>query len=95
VNVGVTTTAVAWLSFWASVVAAWLTNHFAWMLQVWFLWLILTAALSVASGVWVLRLTHFRRAAVALVVLGLLIGQWWLLKLLLLVVFFKIRGFAP
>jgi hypothetical protein len=88
-------TGVAWGAFGASAVATLLTYHFGYALPGWFLWLILEAILSIALGIWVLRLARYRRVAVVLVVLGLLIGQWWLLMSLITLTLWKINGFAP
>jgi hypothetical protein len=88
-------TTIAWSGFWASVAATWATYHFGWMLHTYFVWLSVAAVLSLALGLWVLWLVHFRRAAVVLVVLGLLVGQWWFWQLLLIMTFWRIRGFAP
>jgi hypothetical protein len=62
-----------------------------------FYWLLLSclAVAAVVLGLVVLRQTGVKLWSLVVVVGGLLIGQWWLIQLLLIVAFGKLRGFAP
>jgi uncharacterized membrane protein YqgA involved in biofilm formation len=53
------------------------------------------AVLAVLIGLVVLRQTGVKPWSLLAVVGGLLVGQWWLVKGLLVFVFAKWKGFAP
>jgi hypothetical protein len=62
-----------------------------------FYWFLLSclAVAAVVMGFVVLRQTGVKPWSLVIVVGGLLVGQWWLIQLLLIVAFGKLRGFAP
>jgi hypothetical protein len=47
------------------------------------------------SGIGILAATGRTRRSIVLVVLGLLIGQWWLMEILIVQAIWSIKGFAP
>jgi len=50
---------------------------------------------SLAVGGWIVWLSNFERQTVALVVLGVLVGQWRGIETVVTFAFWAIRGFAP
>jgi hypothetical protein len=84
-----------WVGFILVSVASLVAYKTAWGAS--FYWLLLgcLAVSAVVMGLVILRQTGVKPWSLAVVVGGLLIGQWWLIKFLLIVAFGKLRGFAP
>jgi hypothetical protein len=61
----------------------------------WLAWLTCVAVISLFCGVWAVQHTGIRFWSIAVVVVGLAIGQWWLIEFVIVIVSGKIRGFAP
>jgi hypothetical protein len=61
----------------------------------WFTWLTCLAVVSLLFGILAIRHAGMKFWSIAVVVVGLAIGQWWLLELALVMIGWKLRGFAP
>lgn len=86
---------VVWAIFWLLAILTQLASARLWMLTSYELMLSALAIFSAALGVWILITTRFAWRSVALVVLGLIVGQWWLVESLAMMAFWSLRGFAP
>lgn len=84
-----------WIGFVLVSLASLVAYKIAWSTS--FYWLLLSslAIIAVVLGLVALRLTGVRLWSIVAVVGGLVIGQWWFIQWLLIVVFGKLRGFAP
>jgi NhaP-type Na+/H+ and K+/H+ antiporter len=84
-----------WLCFAVSIAAAWSFSAFAWM----FTWYIsgMIAFLLVTVGIAVLVLTKAiqKKGALAIVIVGLVAGNWALLQVVVMTMIWSLRGFAP
>lgn len=86
---------VGWIAFWLSVILTWLAYLYAWMVGPYYVLLSALGIISLCLGLWVLKESRFAWHSTVLVVLGLLIGQWWLIEFLVAQVLWGSRGFAP
>jgi hypothetical protein len=88
-NVGI------WIGFVLVSLASLVAYKIAWSTP--FYWLLLSslAIIAVVLGLVALRQTGVRSWSLVAVVGGLVVGQWWFIQWLLIVVFGKLRGFAP
>jgi len=50
---------------------------------------------SLLLGITILATTGRTRRSIVLIVLGLAIGQWWLIEASVMMAFWSIKGFAP
>ena len=85
----------AWVAYIVVSIASFIAYRIAWGVS--FYWVLLTclAVIAAVLGFIALRLTGVKRWSLATVILGFVIGQWWLIQFLLIVAFGKSRGFAP
>jgi hypothetical protein len=86
---------VAWAIFWLFTILTQLASARLWMLASYELVLSALAIISAGLGLWILITNRFAWRSVILVVLGLIVGQWWLVESLTMMAFWSIRGFAP
>ncbi|KPK48584.1 MAG: hypothetical protein AMS22_15085 [Thiotrichales bacterium SG8_50] len=84
-----------WIAFWLSAVATWAAHSTLWMQEWYYLALSVLAATSLAIGVTILATKERSARNIALVVIGLVIGQWWLIEVLATQVIWRFGGFAP
>jgi hypothetical protein len=84
-----------WLAFALVSVASLVAYKTAWSVPFYWSLLICLAVIAVVLGFVALRLTGVKPWPLVAVVGGLLVGQWWLIQWLLIVIFGKLRGFAP
>lgn len=86
---------VIWIVFWFIAILTWLVDAMLWMVKwQWFALLILGLC-SVIISIKIFATTGFTRRSMVLVVAGLLLGQWWLIELLIVQVIWHTVGFAP
>lgn len=86
---------ITWLSFAASVIAAWSFGAFGWMYGWHFQGEIALLVLTLAVGVLALRNARWNRFSFALVGIGLLVANWGLLQMTAAMTLWSINGFAP
>lgn len=86
---------VGWVVFLLSAIVTWLVYLYAWTVGPYYLLLSVLGITSLCLGLWVLKQSRFVWHSTVLVVLGLIIGQWWLLEFLVVQVLWGNRGFAP
>ncbi len=86
---------VGWAIFCLFAILTQLASAHLWMLESYELVLSVLAVISAGLGFWILLTNRFAWRLVVLVMLGLVIGQWWLIELLTMMVFWSISGFAP
>lgn len=87
--------AVVWAAFLLSVILTWIVYFGAWMAGSYYLILSILGIISVLAGLWVLIANRFAWRSVILVVLGLVIGQWWFIELMAVQIIWTLKGFAP
>lgn len=73
----------------------WLAYSQAWMIGPYYLLLSALGFLSVGLGIWVVLMHGLDWRSVLLVVVGLLIGQWWFIEIVIVQGIWSITGFAP
>jgi hypothetical protein len=85
----------AWVGFILVSLASLVAYKTAWATS--FYWVLLNclAVAAVVMGLVVLRQTGVKPWSLVVVIGGLLVGQWWLIQLLLIIAFGRLRGFAP
>jgi len=85
-----------WIVFWLSGLLTWVANSTLWMKEWYYVSLSLLGITSLLIGVGILATTKGqKRRSIVLIVLGLCIGQWWLVEQLAMMAFWSIEGFAP
>ena len=84
-----------WVGFALVSLASLVAYKTAWSTS--FYWVLLSglAVIAVVMGLVVLRQTGVKPWPLVAVIGGLIVGQWWFIQWLLIVVFGKLRGFAP
>jgi len=84
-----------WAAFWLFSFLTWLIDVSLWMMD-WRSTLRFTfAIISFILAVGLLVNKERSRRSIALVVVGLVVGQWWLIQLVAVYIIWTIRGFAP
>jgi hypothetical protein len=86
---------IIWGLFALASLATVLTYNVLWLETNYFTWLPWLGFGSLILGIIVLIFTSLNRWSVTIVVLGLLVGQWWYVKSLIVLVFMACCGFAP
>jgi hypothetical protein len=84
-----------WVGFILVSLASLVAYRTAWDVSFYWPLLYCLAVAAAVMAIVVLRQTGMKLWSLAAVVVGLLVGQWGLLQLLLVVAFWKWRGFAP
>lgn len=87
--------AVVWVAFWLSAVLTWIVYSALWMKGWYYLALSALGIISLFLGIGILATKGRTRRSIILIVLGLVIGQWWLIEMLIAQAIWSIRGFAP
>jgi hypothetical protein len=84
-----------WAPFALATLLTVLTYKRGYALPGWFIWLTCLAVASLLFGILAIRHTGAKVWSVAVVVVGLTIGQWWLIQFCIVMVGWKLNGFAP
>ncbi len=82
-----------WVPFALSTVLTTLTYKWGYSLPSSFAWLTLMAAVSLCFGILAIRNSGMKWWSIAIVIVGLAIGQWWLIESAFVVVSMKLNGF--
>lgn len=86
---------IVWIAFWLTSILTWVVYSRLWMVASYHLILSLFGIASVFFGLWLVVASRFIWHTVLLVVIGLVIGQWWLIEQLIVHVIWNFRGIAP
>lgn len=86
---------VLWGAFWLSAILTWVIYSGGWMMASYHVALSVLAIISACLAFWILKTNPFAWSSVALIVLGLVVGQWWLVEWLIVKILWSIRGFVP
>jgi hypothetical protein len=89
------TTWAMWVAFALASVLTPIIYHVAWTWWGYSLALPCLTITAVTLAILLLRRTGRKARPIVAVAVGLLGGQWWVIKLLLVAAFMKLRGFAP
>jgi hypothetical protein len=86
---------VLWAAFWLFSLLTLLVDLAPWMME-WRSTVRLTLGIiSLVCGLSILVTTERTRRSVSLVIVGLIVGQWWLIKMLVVFTIWSVNGFAP
>ena len=86
---------VAWLFFTASILSAGLFASFAWMLSWYVMGMLSLLLVTIGASAWVLSRTPRTLRVFTIVGIGLIIGNWALIKMVAMVAIWSKGGFAP
>ena len=84
-----------WVPFVVASVATVVAHNTLWATDWYRGYLAAFGVLCCVLGVVVLAKTGTRRWSIAGVIVGLLIGQWWLIQILILAISWRVAGFSP
>jgi hypothetical protein len=84
-----------WTLFTVASLVTVLTYNVVWIESNYFTWLPWLGLLSFLFGILVLGITGPNRWSVTVVIAGLIIGQWWFVKTLIVFASMAWGGFAP
>jgi len=84
-----------WLLLITISIASLVTAKIAWATSFYWVILISLAIAALVIAFFVMRKARFKFWSVVGVIVCLVIGQWWLVQLILIIGFAKWRGFAP
>ena len=84
-----------WLLFWGLNAVSWIAFRTLWMTDQYELILGVLSLAAIAVTVVVAIRSKFEISAVALLLCGLLVGQWWLVQKVLMRAYWTIGRFAP
>lgn len=84
-----------WTAFWTFSFLTLLVDLVPWMMELRSTVRFVFAIISIVLGLSILVVNERTIRSVALVVAGFIVGQWWLIKLLAVVITWSIGGFAP
>jgi len=85
-----------WAGFATSCLLTWPLHHF-WLgsLELTMVLQLFLGLINIFLGIWLWNVSHRKLIVGAPIVVGILIGQWWWLSMLLILASFKFNGFAP
>lgn len=84
-----------WIVFWLASILTWVAYLELWMMTLYHVVLVIFGIISVCLGLWLVIANRFAWRSVLLVVVGLAIGQWWLIEQLTVQILWKLKGMAP
>ena len=86
---------LSWVIFAAGSTLTWIIYTFMTGFGQYYELLSILGVLTFGFGIWVLQANAWTRRAIIIVVIGLLLGQWWFLEFSGVNVLWTIHGFAP
>jgi hypothetical protein len=86
---------IMWVAFWLFAVLTWVVYSGLWMKGWYYLALSALGIISLFLAIGILATKGRTCRSIILIVLGLVIGQWWLIESLAMMALWGIRGFAP
>lgn len=84
-----------WIAFWLFSLLTLVVDLAPWMMEWRSTVRLVLGIISIVLGLSILTTIERTRRSVALVVIGLVVGQWWLIKILVVFAIWSIGGFAP
>jgi len=84
-----------WTAFWLFSLLTLVVDLAPWMMEWRSTVRLVLGIISIVLGLSILATIERTRRSVALVVIGLVVGQWWLIKTLVVFAIWSIGGFAP
>jgi hypothetical protein len=84
-----------WFPFALSTILTLLTYRWGYSLPGLLAWLTCLAVVSLWFGILAIRHAGVKFWSIAIVIVGLAIGQWWLIESALVILSMKLNGFAP
>lgn len=84
-----------WLLFWAGNAVTWIAVRTLWMTDQYQLILEILSLVTITVAFIIAIRSGFQIRVTALLLCGLLVGQWWLFEMGLLRAYWTIGGFAP
>ena len=84
-----------WLLFGMSSLITWIAYRTLWMTDQYWLILTILSFCSISAAIVVAIESKFQLRSLALLLLGLLIGQWWWVQKFLMQAYWSLNGFAP
>lgn len=84
-----------WTPFALASLCTFLAYKTLWAIELYWVVLALLGALSCCLAARVLLRTGWKPLPLVGVVIGLIVGQWWLIQTLILQALWRINGFAP
>lgn len=94
-QVNTTKRTIVWILFWLSVVLTWVIYLKAWVMPSYYLILYALAALNCCLGALIVATDGFALRSMLLMVLGIAVGQWWLIERLVVQAIWGMSGLAP
>lgn len=83
-----------WLSFWAASALSWIAYY--WLPDAHSYTLMLISAIAnVFLGLWIIFLENRALRIIIAVIVGLVVGQWWMIVWSIVFLIWHVRGFAP
>lgn len=86
---------IIWIVFILTSVLTWLVYSELWMVSLYYFVLSLLGIFCFCLGLCLVVSSHFSWHSILLVVIGLVIGQWWLLEQIVMQIIWKLKGMAP
>ncbi len=84
-----------WAAFWVFSFLTMYVDLSSWLTESRSTVRLIFAVISVALGMSILTIKEHRRRSIAPVTLGIIVGQWWLVKWAAVYALWSINGFAP
>lgn len=84
-----------WALFTFASLLAWGAYKTLWRTEWYVAWLSLLGLLNACLAISVVRRTGLKFLPMTGVIAGLLLGQWWLVQLVIVQFFWRLGGFAP
>jgi len=84
-----------WLAFWVFSFLTLLVDLGSWMLEFRSTIRLVLAIFSIALGLSILKIGGRTARSITLVTIGLVVGQWWLIRTIAVLTIWNFVGFAP
>lgn len=84
-----------WIGFGLTSALSWAAYYWMSALHAYTLILIFLIIINALLGCWIVYLENLAPRAIVAVVVGLLVGQWWIVVWSIVFLIWRLRGFAP
>ena len=86
---------LVWLVFGMVAVLTLFVYSRLWMISQYYIVLALLGALNMFLGAWLIFDNRFKYSVILIIILFILISQWWVIELYLVQLIWKLKGMGP
>jgi hypothetical protein len=88
-------TNLIWFVFWGASFATIVVYRFFWFLDSYWVCLAILGIINIFIASMIFRVYGVKSISISLVLLGLILGQWWFWEFIFVSIIWQLRGVAP